>query len=267
MLRVRAPTVLILAAGEGTRMRSDVPKVLHRICGRPMIEWPIAAAREAGAGRVVVVDGPDAQARRRAARGRRAGDPGASRTAPATLSAPPPTRSARTTRCSSSTATFRSSPPRRSPRSRRRTRRTAPRPRWRRWSSKTRAATAASIRASDGSVERVVETKRPGDATPEEEAIREVNTGIYAFDGRDLVATLESAQLRQRPGRALPARRAPAPARGRQGDRRARRHRRHADARRQHARRARHRPPARPAAHPRGPRAQRRHDRRPRLAR
>ena len=40
-------------------MRSRVPKVLHDLCGRPLVAWPIAAAREAGAGRVVVVDGPD----------------------------------------------------------------------------------------------------------------------------------------------------------------------------------------------------------------
>src|SRR5215210_6455074 len=58
MPRVPAPTVLILAAGEGTRMKSDTPKGLHPICGRPMIAWPIRAAQEAGAGRVVVVDGP-----------------------------------------------------------------------------------------------------------------------------------------------------------------------------------------------------------------
>jgi bifunctional UDP-N-acetylglucosamine pyrophosphorylase/glucosamine-1-phosphate N-acetyltransferase len=37
-----------------------------------------------------------------------------------------------------------------------------------------------------------VETKAPGDATPEEEAIREVNTGIYAFAGGDLVEALRS---------------------------------------------------------------------------
>ena len=43
MIRVPAPTVLILAAGEGTRMKSDLPKVLHPICGRPMILWPILA--------------------------------------------------------------------------------------------------------------------------------------------------------------------------------------------------------------------------------
>src|SRR3954454_17350376 len=48
-------TVLIMAAGQGTRMRSEVPKVLHEICGKPMVEWVIDAARDAGAGRVVCV--------------------------------------------------------------------------------------------------------------------------------------------------------------------------------------------------------------------
>jgi bifunctional UDP-N-acetylglucosamine pyrophosphorylase / glucosamine-1-phosphate N-acetyltransferase len=51
-------TVLIMAAGQGTRMRSDVPKVLHEICGKPMVEWVIDAARGAGAGRVVCVVRP-----------------------------------------------------------------------------------------------------------------------------------------------------------------------------------------------------------------
>ena len=53
-----APTVVLLAAGDGTRMRSALPKVLHPICGRPMILWPLLAAREAGAERVIVVDNP-----------------------------------------------------------------------------------------------------------------------------------------------------------------------------------------------------------------
>ena len=43
---VAAPVVVILAAGQGTRMRSRTPKLLHPICGREMIGWPIAAARE-----------------------------------------------------------------------------------------------------------------------------------------------------------------------------------------------------------------------------
>ncbi len=55
---VSAPTVLILAAGQGTRMRSQMPKVLHELCGRPMVLWPVQAALEAGAERVVVVDSP-----------------------------------------------------------------------------------------------------------------------------------------------------------------------------------------------------------------
>src|ERR687895_1889133 len=51
-------TVLIMAAGQGTRMRSGTPKVLHRICGKPMVEWVVDAAREAGAARVVCVVRP-----------------------------------------------------------------------------------------------------------------------------------------------------------------------------------------------------------------
>src|SRR5213592_1650724 len=47
-----------MAAGEGTRMRSSLPKMLHPVCGRPMIAWPVAAAREAGAGRVCVIVSP-----------------------------------------------------------------------------------------------------------------------------------------------------------------------------------------------------------------
>src|SRR6202035_3391582 len=54
-----SPTVLILAAGQGTRMRSRTPKVLHELCGRPMVLWPVRAALAAGAGRVLVVDSPE----------------------------------------------------------------------------------------------------------------------------------------------------------------------------------------------------------------
>jgi bifunctional UDP-N-acetylglucosamine pyrophosphorylase / glucosamine-1-phosphate N-acetyltransferase len=57
--RVSSPTVLVMAAGEGTRMRSSLPKMLHPICGRPMVAWPILAAREAGAGRVAAIVSPD----------------------------------------------------------------------------------------------------------------------------------------------------------------------------------------------------------------
>ena len=53
------PAALIMAAGHGTRMRSRIPKVLHGVCGRPMLEWVIQAARDAGADRVVAVVRPD----------------------------------------------------------------------------------------------------------------------------------------------------------------------------------------------------------------
>src|SRR5579884_192384 len=56
--RVTAPVVVIMAAGEGTRMRSQTPKLLHPLCGRPMIAWSVAAAKEAGARRVVIVESP-----------------------------------------------------------------------------------------------------------------------------------------------------------------------------------------------------------------
>src|SRR5436190_602081 len=47
-----------MAAGHGTRMHSRTPKVLHPVCGRPMLHWTIAAAQEADAAKVVVVVRP-----------------------------------------------------------------------------------------------------------------------------------------------------------------------------------------------------------------
>jgi bifunctional UDP-N-acetylglucosamine pyrophosphorylase/glucosamine-1-phosphate N-acetyltransferase len=52
-------TVVILAAGRGKRMRSSRPKLAHDLCGRPLLAWPVQAARAAGARRLVVVVGPD----------------------------------------------------------------------------------------------------------------------------------------------------------------------------------------------------------------
>ncbi len=54
-------TAIVLAAGEGTRMKSKHPKVAHRMLGRPLVVWAVEAARQAGADRVVVVVGNGAE--------------------------------------------------------------------------------------------------------------------------------------------------------------------------------------------------------------
>ena len=50
-------TAIVLAAGQGTRMKSPLPKVLHPLAGRPMIHYVVDAALQAGAHDVVVVTG------------------------------------------------------------------------------------------------------------------------------------------------------------------------------------------------------------------
>ena len=50
-------TAIVLAAGEGTRMKSRHPKVMHKLLDRPLVSWVTRAAREAGAERIVVVVG------------------------------------------------------------------------------------------------------------------------------------------------------------------------------------------------------------------
>ena len=53
-------TTIILAAGEGKRMRSRQPKVLHELCGRPLITYPLRVARTL-ADRIVLVVGPNSE--------------------------------------------------------------------------------------------------------------------------------------------------------------------------------------------------------------
>jgi len=53
----RPAAVVVLAAGEGTRMKSATPKVLHSICGRSLVGHVVAASRELGPGQLVVVVG------------------------------------------------------------------------------------------------------------------------------------------------------------------------------------------------------------------
>ncbi len=63
---MQGPLAIILAAGQGKRMKSDRAKVLHEVCGRPMIQYVVEAARGAGARSIIVVVGYDADSVRMA---------------------------------------------------------------------------------------------------------------------------------------------------------------------------------------------------------
>jgi bifunctional UDP-N-acetylglucosamine pyrophosphorylase / glucosamine-1-phosphate N-acetyltransferase len=184
-----APTVVLLAAGEGTRMRSALPKVLHPICGRPMILWPLLAARAAGAERVIVVDNPTRMlaehlpadvdvAIQHDPRG--TGDAVAAASGQIDPAAPVLVINGDMPLITAEAIAAVVA----------------------QHEKAGAAATLASmeldeprgygrlIRAADGSVERIAETKTAGDATAEELAIREVNAGLYAFDGGALIDAL-----------------------------------------------------------------------------
>ena len=57
-MTVRTSLAIVLAAGEGTRMRSAHPKVLHAVAGRSLLAHVLAAIGEAGIGKIAVVVGP-----------------------------------------------------------------------------------------------------------------------------------------------------------------------------------------------------------------
>ena len=171
-------------------MRSSLPKVLHPICGRPMILWPLLAARAAGVERVIVVDNPKRLLAEHLGddvecaiqeRPRGTGDAVAAADridadAPVIVingDMPLITGEAIASVVAAHTEA-------------------------------QAAATLATmelddatgygrvVRAADGSVERVVETKAAGDSTAEERAIREVNAGLYVFHGAALLSALEA---------------------------------------------------------------------------
>jgi bifunctional UDP-N-acetylglucosamine pyrophosphorylase/glucosamine-1-phosphate N-acetyltransferase len=186
-------TVLIMAAGQGTRMRSSTPKVLHRVCGKPLIEWVVDAAREAGAARVVCVvrpgdgvaeglpagvevaeqlDGEGTGAAVLAARG------AIGRGAVVVLSGDHPlVTSAQVAglieehRHRGAAATILT------------TDRVDP------------AGYGRIVRNAGGSIERIVETKHTDGVAPQELAIREVNLGTYVFEADALFTALDEVEL------------------------------------------------------------------------
>jgi bifunctional UDP-N-acetylglucosamine pyrophosphorylase / glucosamine-1-phosphate N-acetyltransferase len=192
-MSVIAPTVVILAAGQGVRMRSRTPKVLHELCGRAIVLWPVRAAFEAGAERVVVVDSPARKLEHVLPEGVHLavqehpdGTGGAAAAALAALGSElgpasqvvilygdvPLVEAAVIRELVEVHA------------------------------REAVAATVASavlddpsgygrvVRAADGSVQRIVETKVQGDSTQLEREIREVNTGIYVFNAHALSGAL-----------------------------------------------------------------------------
>jgi bifunctional UDP-N-acetylglucosamine pyrophosphorylase/glucosamine-1-phosphate N-acetyltransferase len=187
---VTAPTVVILAAGQGTRMRSRTPKMLHEICGRPMIDWTVGAALDAGADRVVVVGSPDGALDGRLPDGVvLAVQPEPNGTGGAVLAA------ADHLDGDAPVLVVNGDAPLVTPQ--------ALRALVDAHTANGAAATLVTMMLDDpsgygrvvrdaaGGVERVVETKRPADATPEELAIAEVNAGVYAFERAPLLDALE----------------------------------------------------------------------------
>ncbi len=193
----RATTAVVLAAGLGTRMRSATPKVLHELCGRPMLEyvldaWDEAAREGAGASRPLVVYSPPVEAicavfADRADFALQAEPRGTGDAVLAALRAIPDDASEililsgdvplvgasdltsvlearREDDSAIALATVFSADP---------------------------ASLGRVIRSDFGTVERIVEAR---DATEDELAITEINAGLYAFDGawlRRRIATLQ----------------------------------------------------------------------------
>jgi bifunctional UDP-N-acetylglucosamine pyrophosphorylase/glucosamine-1-phosphate N-acetyltransferase len=179
-----------MAAGEGTRMRSSTPKMLHPVCGRPMVVWPILAAREAGAGRVAAIVSPG----RDLAAGlpeevETVEQPVSDGTGGAIRAALPLIEESETVLILSgdvplvSAATIADL--------------------LQAHGASEAAATMLTIELDDpgsygrvvrddeGWVERVVEAKAAGDAEPWQLEIGEINAGTYAFDAAPLAAALQ----------------------------------------------------------------------------
>ena len=199
---------VVMAAGIGTRMKSATPKHLHPILGRRMVDWVVDAAREAGVERIVVVASPQTsdllEGVEVAVQEEPLGTGDAVRCARAALDGfggdilvlngdvpalrPETIRAlVETHRSAGAAATVLSFEP------------------------ADAGAYGRIVRDGDGRLARIVEA---ADASPEELALREVNSGIYVFRAEQAVAGARASRRAQRPGRAVRDRHA-RPARGR----------------------------------------------------
>jgi bifunctional UDP-N-acetylglucosamine pyrophosphorylase / glucosamine-1-phosphate N-acetyltransferase len=173
-------------------MRSRMPKVLHELCGIPMVLWPVRAALAAGAGQVVVVDSPERaladvlpEGVQLAVQPRPNGTGGAVVAAVAQLDAAGREGMGTAENGGGTVVILSGDVPLVSAETIAELVRAH--------EASGAAATMAStvledpsgygrvVRDDHGAVVSVVETKTAGDATPEQRQIREVNTGIYVF--------------------------------------------------------------------------------------
>ena len=181
-------TTVILAAGKGTRMKSSLPKVLHKAGGKAMLAHVLTAAKEAGARRNIVVVGFGGEAVEAALKGEAEFVTQAEQlgTGHAVLQAEPlldGTQGTVLVLCGDTpllTGKLLEKLVREHAAA----------------GAKATVLTAVMpdatgygrvLRSADGMVERIVEHK---DATAEERAVREVNSGIYCFEAPDLFAAL-----------------------------------------------------------------------------
>ncbi|HEX3241107.1 MAG TPA: bifunctional UDP-N-acetylglucosamine diphosphorylase/glucosamine-1-phosphate N-acetyltransferase GlmU [Solirubrobacterales bacterium] len=184
-----SPLVLVMAAGEGTRMRSSLPKMLHPVCGRPMVAWPVLAAREAGAGRIAAIISPGRDISAGLPDGvETVEQPQPDGTGGAIRAALPLIESSETVLVLSGDVPLVSTE--------------VIAGLLEAHTSSGAAATMLTIeledpgsygrvlRSESGGVERVIEAKAAGDASPEELAIREINAGTYAFAAAPLAEAL-----------------------------------------------------------------------------
>jgi bifunctional UDP-N-acetylglucosamine pyrophosphorylase/glucosamine-1-phosphate N-acetyltransferase len=171
-------------------MRSSLPKVLHPVAGRPMVAWPVLAAREAGADRVAVIVSPDRDLASALPAGTETviqdeadGTGGAVRAAHdivrdsetvVVLSGDHPLITAEiivallTTHSASDAAATVMTVELEDP-----------------------GAYGRVVRDESGDVERIVEAKRPDEVPPEVLELREINTGTYVFSARPLMEALD----------------------------------------------------------------------------
>jgi bifunctional UDP-N-acetylglucosamine pyrophosphorylase/glucosamine-1-phosphate N-acetyltransferase len=182
-------TAVVMAAGQGTRMKSKTPKVLHDLCGRPMLHWPALAARAAGAAKLVVVGGADGALEGQLPEAAvLAVQPVANGTGGAVVAAAHEIGPDDTVVVINGDETLVDAG--------------ALRGLVAAHTAAQAAITVATvvlddpgsygrvIREADGSLARIVETKADGDATDAERAVKEINVGVYVFAAAPLLAAL-----------------------------------------------------------------------------